>query len=629
MLTAALLAVTNQVSAVKVHTIGDSTMAEYEESRVTRGWGMYLAQFLSGIDVNNRGKAGSSTRSFYEGSAYWASVKSQLSEGDYVFIQFAHNDEKNSGADGDSLVAYYTAAGDETSASSTDRRGTYPSGSYKEYLRKYVQETRDAGCTPVLVAPICRMYFTSDGNIKRSGRHDLGDSFTTVDMTNGVVTGNKIATTDHTMDYPYQMKQVAEEMNVPFIDLTTATEELYKSYGDTKCHDLLSDGDGSTHLNTTGATLIARLCAQLMKENGVLADYVNLTSDLSISPSEADLGEAYVGQSLTKEFSLSGFSLTPASGTISITATDGLQLSTDQTDWSSSLSLGYEEGNIVQSFYAMCTLEQAGELTGTITVTQGDSTITIPVTAVGVKLEGGQEVLVYWRLEKSTDYVLTGVADVLGESWSNMKVNDYNKQTTWPENSGITASSYKCQRNITSTGKWPTAEIDEVYNRYIEFGVTASKNTTLKIDSIGMYVGGAGTNAMRCHVSYSTEPDFANATTFFSPSSMAGKQMYEASIQPVISLEEGDTLRVRIYPWMNNLSSEASGKTICLSDVSIHGYAMEKPTDGITTAVRPETAVRERYFSLEGRELPAARRGVNIVMREYADGSVRSNKVIY
>lgn len=55
------------------------------------------------------------------------------------------------------------------------------------------------------------------------------------------------------MDYAYQMKLVAEETGTPFIDLTTATKELYESYGDAKCHELLFDGQGSTHFNATGA----------------------------------------------------------------------------------------------------------------------------------------------------------------------------------------------------------------------------------------------------------------------------------------------------------------------------------------------------------------------------------------
>ena len=274
---AALVALAPATSAKKVHTIGDSTMANYDESATaTRGWCQYLQQFLEGITVNNRGKGGASSKSFYKEAAYWTSVKQQMQEGDYVLIQFAHNDEKNGGADGDSLAAYYKGIGQSDKANATDYRGTTPHGTYRMYLKRYIDETRAAGCTPVLVAPVCRMYF-SGSDIRRNGRHDLGDSFTLL-TPDGPTTGNKVAADNHSMDYAWQMKAVAEETGVPFIDLTEATRKLFAGYGDTKCHELLSDGDGSTHLSAMGATLIARLCAQLMEEQGVLAGHIRLTS---------------------------------------------------------------------------------------------------------------------------------------------------------------------------------------------------------------------------------------------------------------------------------------------------------------------------------------------------------------
>lgn len=98
-------------AGIKVHTIGDSTMANYEENRVTRGWAQYLQLFLEGVTVNNRAKGGASSKSFYREAAYWQSVKRQMEAGDYVLIQFAHNDEKTGGTDGDSLIAYYQVHG--------------------------------------------------------------------------------------------------------------------------------------------------------------------------------------------------------------------------------------------------------------------------------------------------------------------------------------------------------------------------------------------------------------------------------------------------------------------------------------------------------------------------------------
>lgn len=77
-----------QVQAIKVHTIGDSTMQTYDESStITRGWVQYFQQFFQNVTINNRGKAGASSKSFYQEPAYWQSVKQQMQPGDYVLIQ--------------------------------------------------------------------------------------------------------------------------------------------------------------------------------------------------------------------------------------------------------------------------------------------------------------------------------------------------------------------------------------------------------------------------------------------------------------------------------------------------------------------------------------------------------------
>ncbi len=617
------------VYGIKVHTIGDSTMANYDESAtVTRGWGMYLQQFLNDVIVNNRGKSGASSKSFYKESAYWKTVKQQLQGGDYVFIQFSHNDEKNGGMDGDSLIAYYNSIGDATTAVATDYRGTLPMGSYKEYLRKYVNEAREAGCSPVLVAPICRMYF-SGSTIRRNGRHDLGDSYSVL-TTSGVTTGNIVGQDVHTMDYVYQMKAVADEMSVPFIDLTTATAELYASYGDTKCHALLSDGNGSTHLNATGATLVARLCAQKMKEQGILADKVNLTSDLSVTPTEANLGEAYKGQTLVKEFSLSGFDLTPTDGSINVICSSGLKVSTDQVTWSQSALIDYTAGTLIKTFYAKCELINTGDISETITVTQGSKVITIPVKATAITLEGGQPVKAYWRLESDANCSLSGPAIALDESFSNMYVQRYsnpNANTTWPIETGFDATR-KTQRNLILGDTWPMGEIDEVSNRYVQFAITASKGMTLKIDSIGMYVCGCGGNGMMCHINYSTEKNFANQHTIYAPSNMVANNMVAVSVTPVISLNEGDTLRLRIYPWYNSATSAVSGKTICLSDITFKGIAIDNSPSGITEYISDDKIIKTTYFDMEGRLIKKPLRGLTIVHKKYSNGKTEKFKLL-
>lgn len=627
-LLAAGMLVSTSMMAIKVHTIGDSTMATYSESTtVTRGWGQMFQQFFTdAVTVNNRAKSGASSKSFYEEAAYWESVKKQIQPGDYVLIQFAHNDEKNDGMDGDEVKAYYESIGDQAKADATDYRGTTASGTYKEYLRKYVEETRALGATPVLVGAICRKYFTGS-TIRRNGRHDLGDDFSLL-TASGIKEGNKVGEDDHTYDYPYQMRLVADEMGVSYIDLTTATKELYESYGDAKANELLFDGDGSTHTSAMGATLIARLCAQLLQKQGILIEYINLTSDLSVNPSKADLGEAYKGQTVVKEFQISGFDLQPAEGNVTITASKGLQVSADGESYSGSISMSYKEGNMIGTFYARCEFAEEGPINEEITVTSGDKTITIPVTGTSIVLEGGVPVQAYWRLEKDDECEVTGPMNTLGQSYSGMTLQKYsapNTNTTWPEWTGFDASR-KTQRNVIEGESWPAGEIDEVSTRYIEFAVQPAKGTTLKVDSMSMFVCGCGGNGMCCKIYYSKEENFANPVNIFEMKSMPANNMQYVCSMPVLSVNEGETLRIRVYPWYNNA---ATGKTICLSDVTIHGIAVDSTT-GISSELTQNAApVRTVYYGTDGTMRQDMRPGLNIVKKEYADGKVETTKILY
>ena len=284
-------------SAKKVHTLGDSTMAPYDEkATVTRGWGMYFGQFLTnGWTSINYAKGGRDTYSGY--SELWQTAKKQVQAGDYVIITFGHNDEKNSGMDGYQLKAYYESIGDATAAAAVDVRGSIPSTTYKQNLSKIVDEVKALGAIPIICSPVCRSYFTG-GKIRRNGRHDLGDSYKVL-TENGPKDGTKLAEDDHTMDYAYHSQKVAEEKGISFIDLTNATKTLYESYGSQqKCEAALFDGQGSTHFNTTGALLVARECARLMKAQGILADDIVLPTDLSVSPATGDSVDE-------KDFSLS------------------------------------------------------------------------------------------------------------------------------------------------------------------------------------------------------------------------------------------------------------------------------------------------------------------------------------
>ena len=368
--------------------------------------------------------------------------------------------------------------------------------------------------------------------------------------------------------------------------------------------------------------MVARECARLMKEQGILADDIYLPVDLTVSPATGDFGEAYKGQTLTKEFTVNGFGLTPEEGTASITATDGIELSFDKKEWNNALSVDYNSSTLIKTFYAQLTLTENGTFNGTITVASGDKSIEIPVTATAVVLEGGVEVNAYWRLEKDDSYELTGPATVVPESWTGMYVQRYsnpNANTVWPEWTGFEASR-KTQRNLLTGDAWPADEIDDNPTRYIQWGIKPAQGMTLSIDQISLFVCGCGGNGMCCHIYYSTD-NFETRTTIFEMKKMPANNMQYVEAKPVLKLEEGQELLVRVYPWYNGA---ATGKTICLSDLTIHGMAQDAGITGVQSVAVPQQQT-EQCYDLQGRQQSSFRPGLNIV--RMSDGSTK--KIIY
>ena len=535
-------------AAKKVHTIGDSTMAPYDESAtITRGWGMYFGDFLiNGWTSQNYARGGRDARSGYN-ELWLQNAKSNVEAGDYVLIQFAHNDEMFNGVDHDELAAIQTLS---------DTRGTNPSTTYKELLKKICDEVKEKGATPILVSPVCRFWFDSNGKIKRSGRHDLGDSFDKIED-GQLKKGLSVSADDHTMDYAWQMEQLAKAENIQFIDLTTASKELFEEYGSAKCATELQSEktengvtkvDG-THFRYMGALLVARLCAQLMKNAGVLADNIDVPTELSVLPAEASMGESYVGMTLTKELTIRGFGLTPETGNVSVSATNGIELSLDKQNWKSNLEIDYNSGILVKPFYARVILAAVGAVDGTITVSDGTKNINIPVTATGLEVSTGAPVTISWPF--ATD----NTAKVEGPLTAEQTLT------------GMTAAGYTdgVQSLDVASGTWPKAEDDDA-GRYTAFSMTSTSDNTLKLDNIAMKVGAKG-GALSCHIYYTTD-NFQTRKTLKELTGMADGSANEVSAQPIISLKKGETLQLRIYPWSEE---EATGRQLTISDLVISG----------------------------------------------------------
>lgn len=208
-----------------LYLIGDSTMSDKKdpEENPEHGWGQVLPELMSSeIKIDNHAVNGRSTRSFIA-EGRWERVKDQLEPGDFVFIQFGHNDQKLNDA----------------------ARYTNPFTQYRSNLEKFVRETRDKGATPVLFSSIVRRNFNEEGVL--------------ID-THG--------------QYPLVVRMVARDLDVPFIDHQLLTEQLEISYGpqDSKqLHLHLEPGEDpyeprgvsdDTHLSKMGATLVASLALQ-------------------------------------------------------------------------------------------------------------------------------------------------------------------------------------------------------------------------------------------------------------------------------------------------------------------------------------------------------------------------------
>ena len=235
---AALLTIGALGPKITVYTIGDSTMAPYalDNPRSQRGWGQVLQQFFTDdVQIIDAARGGRSSKSYYD-EGLWKKVISEVQPGDYVFIQFAHNDQKTD-------TAFHTE----------------PWGEYTEYLKRYVSQTREKGGIPVLFTPNVRRYFDSTGHITPRGQHNMGPG-------------------DSVGNYPSAMRAVAKEMGVPLIDLTRNTKALVETYGPERSKELYISTD-KTHETILGATLVARLAVDgLLEEHLDLGRYVDTSA---------------------------------------------------------------------------------------------------------------------------------------------------------------------------------------------------------------------------------------------------------------------------------------------------------------------------------------------------------------
>lgn len=197
---------------ITVHYIGDSTVARnnihsYPQTGMSQGLELYLKESVRLISYAKNGR---STKSFLDEGRF-AAVEQAMKPGDYLLIQFGHNDEKPDAA-----------------------RHTDPETSFQENLHIFIRAARKSGAYPVLITPIARRLFDDAGNFKPNSHGD----------------------------YPDAVRKVAADASVPVIDLTVVTEDYLSQLGDASSKPLFMWPKDNTHLKPEGAVRMAGFLAE-------------------------------------------------------------------------------------------------------------------------------------------------------------------------------------------------------------------------------------------------------------------------------------------------------------------------------------------------------------------------------
>ena len=572
----------------KVHTIGDATMLEDESGR--RGWVEMLPQyFTDNVEIDNRAKSGASSKSYYVEATLWPNLlkggKYEMHEGDFLLIQFAHNDEKNNGADGAELKEYFTRQGAMHRVSSVDYRGTTPFDTYKEYIRNFIKEAKAMGVKPIVVGSISRRDFTEDRKrISRAGKHDLGESFSVI-RNKTFFEGEKTHAGDQTYDYVAAAKQVADEFtDVPFINLTEQTAIMYAKYGYSYCASHLFAANDKTHTTALGAALIAREFAFMLKRQAstesnakkkailqALADEVVINKGVFVTPYNGDMGLAYVGSDVTKTFNASGFEMPTENGHVKISVDNGFLISLDKKQWSESVDIKYTNSTFMSPVYVSANTSKGGVITSQLTITDGTTTKTQALRIENIDKGAGEEAFASWPLANKSTAAIARSLEASEVTTSEMVIE---KNTKIP----VSPSNHREMMLFNIDGEiWPTVDFEKVPTRYIEFKAKVPNDKILTISDVTLDVCGFGGNSGCYAVYLSTNDDFSDAELLGEDSRITKDKCYTISKEMLKRVPQGQSIYLRVYPWLR-VSEKSRGKTLGISDVKIKGILTDVPS---------------------------------------------------
>lgn len=278
----------DKAAKIKLYLMGDSTAKYYGDDNTIGGWGEYLINYLdSDVELINKAEGGRSARS-YLNQGRLKEVLNEVNPGDYVFIQFGTNDQRTDDAaflehsvvlgEPDANGIYPSMAATLTKTPeklyNSYKNTEYPygemfypyeSGTFKWYMKQHVDAIKKSGAIPVLLTPMCRIFFDSEGKITpHFGEKD------------GYITA---------------VKQLAEEENILCLDMFDITKALYEQYGiltTQGLHNIKEDGTVDlTHYNKFGANLIASKMADVIKDSGLTIGNHIVASDIAVDRTQS------------------------------------------------------------------------------------------------------------------------------------------------------------------------------------------------------------------------------------------------------------------------------------------------------------------------------------------------------
>ncbi|NDV77983.1 rhamnogalacturonan acetylesterase [Dysgonomonas sp. 511] len=527
---------------IRMLTIGDSTMADYDpvknsQKKEKRGWGQMLPIFFDGnVQVDNAARNGRSSKSFY--FEFWETgLRESLKPGDYVIIQFGHNDEKNNGADSDEA--------------DKKNRGTAPWSQYIKYLTKYVEESRAKGAIPILATPVVRRAFNADGKtLTSTAKHNLVRQS---DIKN-----------DSIMNYVLAMKSVARTLSVPLVDMTTLTEKLVIEYGPDKSKQHIYCEEDNTHLRALGGVLFARLFAEELARKNILKEHI-VSSKETVLPKRLNFGSQLVSIPVVQAFTLVNVGI-PGEKHIRLMSADPYMVSFYPDKEFSQLITADANGDFIATVYVKFTPQGAQEYNDALAFKKvlitkkklSENTIEIPLSGSG--LAADKDKVIEITASPAKTFPMETKPQVKGDVKAELKLQGLVAHHT--TNAGLTVIENTDAQDLESAAR----EIDMNAARYAELAITAN-SYDIYLNHLSFSLKSESGDKMQFTVLGSADANFSKTDSFSVMENMSDKALKPYSFNTMIKIEKGKTYRLRLYPWNRG----GSKNKIILDNVTIKG----------------------------------------------------------